>query len=41
VLPRIPQKMGFLKVISGISDRNPMVITTYILSSYKFEDIGN
>jgi hypothetical protein len=40
VLPRIPQKMGFLKVISGISDRNPMVITTYILSSYKFEDIG-
>jgi len=32
--------MGLLKVISGISDRNPMVINAYIFSSYKFEDIG-
>jgi hypothetical protein len=32
--------MGFLKEISGISDRNPMMINSYIFSSYKFEDIG-
>jgi hypothetical protein len=40
VLPRIPQKMGFLNVISGISDRNPIVINSYIFCSYKFVDIG-
>jgi hypothetical protein len=40
VLPRIPQKRGLLKSISGISDRNPMVINSYIFSSHKFEDIG-
>jgi hypothetical protein len=40
VLPRMPQKMGLVKVISGVSDRNPMVINAYIFSSYKFEDIG-
>jgi hypothetical protein len=30
VFPRIPQKSGLLKVISGISERNPMIISGYI-----------
>jgi hypothetical protein len=40
VFPKIPQKRGFLKVRSGISEMNSITISRYIFSSYKFEDIG-
>jgi len=40
VFPRIPQKNGLLNPISGISERNPIVIYEHIFVFNQFEDIG-
>jgi hypothetical protein len=36
VLPRMPQKRGLLKTISGVSDRKAIVINSCVFFSYTF-----